>query len=92
MDAFLLFMSFPLISAELLLIHTNLSPEGSVWLLLEARSKTLFIALLQFHSQLYNTAHKNYTAAFVLHMSNSISAQIMTIFCILPFQSVQNHT
>lgn len=65
MDPFLLFMSFSLISAELLVIHTNVSPEGSVWLLVEARSKSLFNALLQCGSQLwkYNTAHKNYTAA-----------------------------
>lgn len=74
MDLFLLFTSFSFISVESLLIHGKVSPECSIriWLLIEARSERLFIALLQFGSQLlkYNTAHKDYTATFVLPMSN----------------------
>lgn len=74
MDLFLLFTSFSFISVESLLIHSKVSPECSIqiWLLIEARSERLFIALLQFGSQLlkYNTVHKDYTATFVLHMSN----------------------
>jgi len=74
MELFLLFTSFSFISVESLLIHSNVRPEHSIWiwLLIEARSESLVIALLQFGSQLlkYNTTHKDYTATFVLHMSN----------------------
>lgn len=96
MDLVLLFLSFSFISVESLLIHSNVSPECTIriWLLIEARSESLFIALLQFGSQFlkYNTAHKDYTATFVLHVSNQISVQLMAVFCILPFQSVKNQT